>query len=171
VRTLAPIASHQEFGTLLVRFGIHGAEINPAFLRVSPVTNVDEMPPVRQEGRTEMKSFLARGINGSDLNGNTARGGHPDQATQSAKDDHAILVPCPPPQKTPKMSDTVCEGPPVASIFLSFPWNGYPMKRLSGTRMVNRLRPLNPAILPTPGNAPTGALRPRRPVCGHRAKA
>ena len=104
MRTLAPIASHQEFGTLLVRFGIHGAEINPAFPGVSRVMNVDEMPPVRQEGGTEMISLTTRGIKCSELSGNTARGRHPEQATQSAKDDHAILAPCAP---SPKAAEDV----------------------------------------------------------------
>ena len=63
-----PIARDQELGTLLLRFGVHGAEINPVVLIVSRATIVDEMPPVGQEGRIGMQHFLARGISRRDLN-------------------------------------------------------------------------------------------------------
>jgi len=66
-----------------------------------------------------MKSFLARGINGSDLSGNTAGGRYPNKPLGAPKTITSSWFHAPPPQKTVN-SATVCGGPPVASIFLTY---------------------------------------------------
>ena len=50
-----------------------------------------------------MYIFLSRGINRSELNRNTAGGGHAEKAATVAENDHVVLIPCAPSPKAAKV--------------------------------------------------------------------